>query len=63
MKTYFLIGLVILLALYSGRGLYRFFTGKDGCASCDHKNDKDGCGCGSNGCGHTNKEHGCSCGK
>lgn len=57
MKTYILIGLLIILALYSFRALYRNFTGKDGCASCGHdKKDGEGCGCSGN-CGSCNCSH------
>lgn len=52
MKTYILIGILILLAIYSFRGIYRNFTGKDGCSSCGHdkKNGCNGCNCSGNSC-------------
>lgn len=60
MKTYILIGILIILALYSFRALYRNFTGKDGCASCGHdKKDGNsvcnGC-CSSCNCLHSKKD-------
>lgn len=60
MKTYILIGLLIILALYSFRALYRNFTGKDGCASCGHdkkdgNNSCNGC-CSSCNCFHSKED-------
>ncbi|NME35936.1 MULTISPECIES: hypothetical protein [Fusobacterium] len=56
MKTYILIAILILLAIYSFRGIYRNFTGKDGCSSCGHDKKNGGCSCGGN-CNDSN----CSC--
>lgn len=55
MKTYILIAILILLVIYSFRGLYRNFTGKGGCSCGDHKKD-GGCSCGGN-CNDSN----CNC--
>lgn len=47
MKTFILIAIILFLALYSARGIFRHFTGKDGC-SCGSDKKDGGCGCGDN---------------